>query len=52
MLGLENDPECFKDVMIDKSHFKRYSRKAIDKIREALKERSIDDIWSEYRGAH
>lgn len=45
-LGLRNDPECYKEIRIGKSVFKRYSPKAINRIREALKKKTIDDIWA------
>ena len=48
-LKLQEDAECFKQLTIGKSKFNRYSQKAIDHIKEALKEKSIDDIWREYR---
>src|SRR5665213_500700 len=45
-LNLYGDPECFKEIVIGKSRFKRYSQVAIEKINKLLKEGSIDDIWA------
>ena len=49
VLKLDRDPDCFKEVTVSKSKFKRYSQQAIPKIKEALRNRGIDDIWREYR---
>jgi hypothetical protein len=50
LLHLQQDPECYKKVQIGKSSvFNRYSQKAITKIQEALKEKSADKIWGEYK---
>lgn len=44
-LRIQDDPECFKIVKIGKVEFKRYSQKALERIREGLPEVSIDEIW-------
>jgi hypothetical protein len=44
---IKDDPECFKHLKVGNSPFDRYSPKAIEKIREGLKTKSIDDIWRE-----
>jgi hypothetical protein len=44
-LGLRKDPDCYKEFKIGKTLHKRYSQSAIEKIREALKTESVDDIW-------
>ncbi len=44
-LGLRDRPECYKEIKIGKAVFKRYSPKAIDSIKEALKKESADEIW-------
>ena len=44
-LNLYEDPECFKEIVIGKSRFKRYSQVAIERVTELLKAKSIDDIW-------
>jgi len=48
-LGLQNDAEYFKQISIGKVKFKRYSQKAIEAIKQAVEEKSIDDIWKEYK---
>jgi len=48
-LGLRDQTECYKEIKIGKSVFKRYSPKAIDAIKEAVKKESADDIWRKCR---
>jgi hypothetical protein len=48
-LGIKSDPECFKEIMIGKSKFPRYSRKALDKIKINLRNLNIEEIWQKYR---
>ena len=44
-LKLRSDQECYKEIKIGKSTFKRYSPKAIEKIQLCLKKTSADTIW-------
>jgi Domain of unknown function (DUF3644) len=44
-LGLRGQRDCYKEIKIGKAVFKRYSQKAIESIREALKKESADEIW-------
>jgi hypothetical protein len=44
---IKDDPECFKHVKIGKVPFDRYSQKAIEKIKEGLKTKTIEEIWNE-----
>jgi hypothetical protein len=44
---IKDDPECFKHVKIGKVPFDRYSQKAIEKIKEGLKTKTIEKIWNE-----
>ena len=44
-LGLRDQAECYKEIRIGKSVFKRYSQKAIAAIDAALEDESVDDIW-------
>jgi len=48
-LGLQADPECYKEIRIGGSKFHRYSQKTIAKIKQALVGASIDSVWQEYR---
>jgi hypothetical protein len=49
VLGMKSDPDCYKEFVIGKSRFGRYSQKAVDKIKDILKSRNSDEIWQEYR---
>jgi hypothetical protein len=49
VLKLKEDPECFKHIKIGKVTFDRYSQKAIEKISVGLENKTIDDIWKEYK---
>lgn len=44
-IGLRSDLECYKEFKIGSQTHKRYSPKAIDKIKMALEKESVDDIW-------
>jgi hypothetical protein len=44
-LRLREDADCYKEFKIGKTRHKRYSQRAIEKIRAALKTESADDIW-------
>jgi hypothetical protein len=44
-LDLRKDADCYKEFRIGSQTLKRYSPKAIEKIKEALKTESADEIW-------
>lgn len=44
-LDLRKQQDCYKEIKIGRSVFKRYSQKAIDAINAALKNQSADEIW-------
>jgi hypothetical protein len=44
-LNLQSDTECYKHVAVGNTHFDRYSQKAITVIQEALKKKSMAEIW-------
>ncbi len=48
-LGLQNDPDYFKEITIGKAKFKRYSQKAITTIKEAINTKPVEEIWEKYR---
>lgn len=50
-LKLKNDGSCYRQITIGRSKFDRYSSKAIEQIREALKKHTIDEIWKSH-GIH
>ncbi|HEX5366011.1 MAG TPA: DUF3644 domain-containing protein [Acidimicrobiales bacterium] len=44
-LDLASEPDCYREVTIGKSSFKRYSQKAIAAIQTAVDEVGIHEIW-------
>lgn len=48
-LDMRNDIECYKEFWIGSSCHKRYSQKAIGKIKEALEKESIEEIWEKHK---
>ncbi|MEQ4488895.1 MAG: DUF3644 domain-containing protein [Dehalococcoides mccartyi] len=47
-IGLETDSEYFQLIKIGKATFKRYSQKAVNRIKEELSKISVDEIWRVY----
>ena len=50
-LKIQEDAECYRRIAIGKASFDRYSQKAIDRMREALKAVKVDDVWAEYQAS-
>lgn len=48
-LEIQEDAECYRRITIGQASFDRYSQKAIDRLREALKAVKMDDVWAEYQ---
>jgi hypothetical protein len=49
ILGIKDDPDCYKEVAIGKVTYQRYSQNAIQRIKDLLSDRTPDEIWAEYR---
>lgn len=49
-LGLQEDNECFKVISIGSQKHKRYSQHAVTKIREALPELDLEEVWELHGG--
>lgn len=47
-LNIQNDEECFKIIRIGGSEHKRYSGKAIEKIREGLEGLDLKELYREF----
>ena len=45
-LGLRHDEEYYKQFQFGKTLHKQYSQKAVEKIRNTLKEERMEDIWA------
>jgi hypothetical protein len=48
-LKVKEDAECYRRITIGKTSFDRYSQKAIDRLREALRNVTMGDVWAEYQ---
>lgn len=48
-LGLRDETGCYREFKIGSQTHKRYSPKAIEKIKEALRTRSADEIWATHK---
>lgn len=48
-LNLQADPECYKELRKKSQIFKGYSKKALDKLRQAKAELNIDEVWASHR---
>jgi hypothetical protein len=49
VLGIKKDIECFKQIKVGNVSFDRYSQKAIERIKDGLKNKTIEEMWTEYR---
>jgi hypothetical protein len=47
-LRLQDDSDCFKEIKIGTSRFKRYSQKAIPALKAALADGHLDKAWQRY----
>ncbi|MGE5202801.1 MAG: DUF3644 domain-containing protein [Acidobacteriota bacterium] len=45
---IEADSDCFKEVTIGKSKFKRYSQEAVKKLRAAKEKVDMKQVWKEF----
>jgi hypothetical protein len=48
-LGLQEDKDCFQEILIGSARFKRYSQKAILRLEEAMADPGIVAMWEAYR---
>jgi len=46
---LQEDEECFKLIQIGSSKFRRYSRKALERLSATIPSISIDEVWAVHR---
>jgi hypothetical protein len=44
-LKLREDLDCYREIKIGKSVFKRYSARALEKVQSRLKKTSVEAIW-------
>lgn len=50
-LRLQDSEDYFKIIRVSKSHFKRYSSRALDALRAALLEVDMDQVWHRHGSA-
>lgn len=48
-VGIQSDTDCFKEVAIGRTKFKRYSQKAVQRLKEAKQSMDLDQVWENYR---
>lgn len=48
-LGLQKDGEFYREVVIGKQSFKRYSQRALERAKEALGALDVDEVWERYK---
>ena len=49
-LGIQDDAECFKILRRKKTELKAYSKKALDRMRQALADGlDVEQVWSKQR---
>lgn len=48
-LGIQKDPECYKELWRKSQVFKGYSKKALDRLRQAKEELDVEAIWQKHR---
>lgn len=44
-LNLQDDPDCFKRIVIGRSPFKMYSGNALSRLKDAVPEVDMDEVW-------
>lgn len=48
-LTIKDDADCHRRITIGKASFDRYSQKALERMRVALKTTDMDMVWTEYQ---
>ncbi len=48
-LDLQSDNDCFRVIRVGTSTFKRYSPKALQRLREAIDDVDMDEVWERHR---
>lgn len=44
-LKLQDDPDCFKLIVLNSQKYKRYSQKALASVKKGMKELNMDEVW-------
>jgi hypothetical protein len=48
-LNLQSDQTCYKEIRLGSIRCKRYSKNALDRLREALPTVDLEDVWAKHR---
>jgi len=48
-LGIQADPDCFREIKVRSTTYKCYSPKALERLSAALKTVDMDRIWDQHR---
>jgi hypothetical protein len=48
-MKIREDADCYRRITIGKASFDRYSSKAIERLREAMKTVDMNRVWAEYQ---
>lgn len=48
-MDLQSDSECYKELRKKSQVYKGYSRKALDRLRQAKAELNIEEVWARHR---
>ena len=51
-LGIREDKECFKEIVIGKTRHPLFSGRAVVRVREALETVSIDEVWASRKASN
>lgn len=44
-IKLQQDPDCFKEIMVGTQRFKRYSQNAVTRLLDAKQSQNPDEVW-------
>ena len=50
-LGIQDDPDCFKEIVLGKARYKRYSQRALPIIKGCLETEDLTVIWENRPGS-
>jgi hypothetical protein len=48
-LKIQDDPECYRELRRKSQIFKGYSKKALDKLRQAKVQLNLEEVWQKHR---
>jgi hypothetical protein len=48
-LNLKSDPHCFKDIVMGKSIYPRFSQHAIERVERVKRDPGMDEVWEKHK---